>query len=371
MAHSSARRPLALSLAVGVVTVALVASTVIGNLYEGAVERSGEEALRGAGELFTTIEQADVRKMEAALERLLADPELIRRFTARDRPRLLAAARPRFEELRARFGTTHLYFIDLERKVFLRAHRPELHGDLVERLTLAQAAESGQLGAGLELGQTAFALRVVRPWVVDGKRIGYLELAEEIDHFLVEIRHQTGLEMALVVKKAFLDQATWARVTEPARNTWDARPDVVVVDTTTFTEGLTDFQEDIERMPDAGLVLGEREHGGKTWLRGVFPVRDAAQRKVGALSLLMDFTQSHGLMVAGRRRVLLVVLGMSAVACLVVWGALEQFVFRRLRAAAERAERRGGLEPAAGDDELARLERATGGAAPGASRDAP
>jgi len=358
MAGPSIRRPLIVSLLAGVVGVALVAAVVIGHLYEHATEVAAAASLRGSQSMFRALERGDVKKMDAALGALLEDEELRRLFLARDRAGLLAAARPRFQDLQARDGITHWYFIDPDRRVVLRVHQPPLFGDRVTRLTLARAAESRDMGSGLELGQTAFALRVVRPWMVDGRLIGYLELAEEIDHFLVRLKQETGNEFAVLVKKQFLDEAAWARLTGKGRNTWNARPDVVVVDTTTFSEGIVDVQGDVATLPEEGLVEEEAVRGGQAWLRGLFPIRDTSARQIGALVVLHDFTGLHPVMRAGRRQVLLVVLGMSLLACLVVWWSLERWVLRPVRQVVEGAERRAGLAPAPpGADELARLRR--------------
>jgi len=354
----SIRRPLALALLAGVLTVAVAAAVLIGQLYERATEAAAAETLQASHGMFRAMERGDVKKMDAALGALLEDGELQRLFLARDREGLLRAALPRFQDLQARDAITHWYFIDPDRRVHLRVHKPALFGDRVDRLTLAKAAESNDMGAGLELGQTAFALRVVRAWRVDGQLIGYLELAEEVEHFLVRLKRETGNEFGVVVKKQYLDEAAWAQVTGKARNTWNARPDVVVVDTTTFSEGMADIPFDIGALPSEGLVLDEELRGEQAWLRGFFPIRDAAGRQVGALAVLHDFTQMHRLMVAGRRQVLLVVLGMSLLACLVVWLALERWVLQPLRHLAEAAERTGGSgPPPAGADELARLRR--------------
>jgi hypothetical protein len=314
--------------------------------------------------MFRALERSDVKKMDATLGALLEDAALREAFRARDRERLLAAALPRFQGLQERDGITHWYFIDPARTVFLRVHRPELRGDVVERQTLLRAAETGNAGSGLELGQTAFALRVVRPWVVGGELLGYMELAEEIDHFLVRLKQETGNEFGLLVKKKYLDQSAWNRVVGPARNTWNARADVVVVDTTTFSDGIIDFQGEVEALPDAGLVLEEQVRGDRAWIRGIFPVEDAAGRKVGALAVLNDFSRLHAVMAAGQRRVLVVVLAMSALACLIVWAALEWFVLRPLRALVASAEAtRPGEPPLDRGDELRRLRRVVEGLA--------
>ena len=80
-----------------------------------------------------------------------------------------------------------------------------------------------------------------------------MELAEEIDHFLTALKSRTGDEYGLLVKKRFLDEEAWAKVLGPRANTWNDRPDVVVVDTTTFTEGIIDYPGDLEALPDGGV----------------------------------------------------------------------------------------------------------------------
>ena len=94
----------------------------------------------------------------------LLDPEPD--VSPRDRRRFLEVATPIFKELERSHGVTHLYAHLPDRTNFVRVHRPELHGDLVERATLKAAATTGRIGAGKELGATAFALRVVQPWVL-------------------------------------------------------------------------------------------------------------------------------------------------------------------------------------------------------------
>jgi hypothetical protein len=359
MLEPSIRRPLAAALLAGVVLVALVASRVIGAMYESATETAAEASLRTTEGMFRALERAEVKKLDATLSALLDDPELRRHFLARDRERLQAAARPRFDDLKARDAITHWYFTTPDRRVVLRVHHPGLFGDQVDRTTLREAARSGNMAAGLELGPSAFALRVVRPWIQDGTLIGYMELAEEIGHVLLHMKQETGNDFGILIKKQYLDEADWKKLAGGARNTWNARPDVVVVDTTTFSEGLLDYQGDVGQLPDEGLILDRAEREGRAWIRGLFPVTDAAGRKVGALAVLHDFSGMQQVMLAGRQKVLLVVLGMSLLACLVVWVALEHWALRPIRSALAQAEAAAGADgPGTGTaDELRRLQR--------------
>jgi Double sensory domain of two-component sensor kinase len=355
----SIRAPFAAVLAVGVAAASLLAAFIIGDVYETTVEAAGADSIQVTQSMFAALQRSDVKKMDATLEALLADQGLAAHFMAGDRPRLLAAALPRFAGLRDRDGITHWYFIGVDRKTFLRVHRPELHGDLIDRVTLQRAAETGTLASGLELGQTAFALRVVRPWYVGGKLIGFMELAEEIGHFLVRMKADTGNDFAVLVRKQFLDESAWRRINGPARDTWNSRPDVVVVDTTNYGDGLVDFQGEIGTIPPGGLVLGEETEGARAWIRGIFPFFDAKDRQVGALVVARDYTSLHDAMRRGRLRVMLVVLGMSFVASLVVWFAADRLIFHRLAQAigdAERAAGLGGAEPGA-EGHLGRIRR--------------
>src|SRR5512133_786347 len=244
---------------------------IVGGLFESQVKRAGVEALVSAASEFESQERSEIEKLSSTLDALLANDAIAAAFVARDRARLLALCAPLFETIRSRDRITHWYFIESPptKTVFLRVHRPELHGDVVERPTLANAIATGDVGAGKELGQTAFALRVTRPWIRDGKVIGYMELGEEIDHFLTAMKSRTGDEYGILVKKQFLDEKAWSQILGARANTWNDRPDVVVVDTTIFNLGIADFQGDLAGLPDRGRTLEEIILEDKAWIRGI------------------------------------------------------------------------------------------------------
>jgi hypothetical protein len=226
------------------------------------------------------------------------------------------------------------------------------------------AIDTRELGAGLELGQTAFALRAVRPWFHEGELVGYVELAEEIDHFLTAMKARTGDEYGLLVKKRYLDEQAWARVLGPRSNTWNDRPDVVVVDTTTFTEGIIDYDGDIEAIPEGGDSLGEIERGDRAYVRGIFPVRDAAGRKVGGLFVLHDFTAAHAALRSGVLQAFLVLVAIEVLAAAAIIALLRVLVFARLERLRRAADERAALEALPpsrfieleSEDEIGRLE---------------
>lgn len=313
---------------------------LVGSVFEEEVERTGVEALAGAAHEFRSQEHSEIEKLSSTLDALLANEEIARAFVARDRARLLALTAPLFETMRARDRITHWYFIESPpvSKVFLRVHRPELHSDVVERSTFLKAVATGDVGAGKELGQTAFALRVVRPWKVGGKVIGYMELAEEIDHFLTAMKGRTGDDYGILVKKRFLDEKAWSQILGARANTWNDRPDVVVVDTTIFNLGIADYQGDLSDIPETGKELEEIVSDDRAWIRGIFPIKDAADRKVGGLFVLHDFTTSHRAIRSAIVQTLFVTVAFSLLTAAVLTLAIRALVFRRLDRLANRVE---------------------------------
>jgi hypothetical protein len=314
---------------------------VVGGIFEDQVERAGANELIGAADEFQSQERSEIEKLSSTLDALLANEDISKAFLARDRARLLALTAPLFETMKARDRITHWYFIESPpaKTVFLRVHRPELFGDVVERTTLAKAISTADVGAGKELGQTAFALRVVRPWIRRGKVIGYMELAEEIDHFLTTMKGRTGDEYGILVKKQFLDQKAWSQILGARANTWNDRPDVVVVDTTIFNLGIADYQGDLTDIPERGKGLEEIVLDDHAWIRGIFPLKDAASRNVGGLFVLHDFTASHQAIRAAIVQTLFVMVAFALVTAAALTLAVRLLVFRRLRRLADQLER--------------------------------
>lgn len=351
-------------LSLGALSGALGAE-LVSRTFEERAEAVGATVLTGANEAFGAQQAAEVEKLGATLDALLASRELRDAFVKRDREGLQRLAGPVLEVLRERDHITHWYFHEPgpDHRVFLRVHKPELFGDTVERITLRRAAETGEQGAGLELGLTAFALRMVRPWIVDGQLIGYMELAEEVTRFLTTMKDRTGDEYGLLIQKRFIDEKAWAAVLGPRANTWNARPDVLVVDAADFTDGIAQFEGDVGRLPETGRFLGETERSGRVFIRGAFPIADAAGHRVAALFVVHDFTAHHLAVRGGRRRAyeILLLLALAATVSTVVLA--RQLIFVRLTGLRERLERRvaggpprgGSGEPASRDD-LDRIE---------------
>ncbi len=322
-------------LAFAVVVIGLLSgaagAVLIGRDFEARVEAVGATVLSAAAEAFRGQQEAEQEKLAATLDALMASRELREAFQRRDREGLQRLAAPLLAELKARGRISHWYFHEPGegRQVFLRVHRPELHGDRVDRVTLQRAVESGELGAGLELGRTAFALRVVRPWLVEGRLIGYLELAEEVDHFLSAMKGRSGDDYALLVERRLIDEQAWAAVLGSRINSWNGRSDLLVVDATEVDPELATIDGDLARLPETGRFLGETERAGRTSIRGVFPVSDASGRTVAALSVVHDFTAHHRAASDARGQAWATLLLLSVLASGLTVALAHWLVFRR------------------------------------------
>ncbi len=353
--------------------LAAAADVLVGLAARQNMRIASEHAMSSAGAALAALERADIEKLDATLVGLMAHPGLAAAFADRNRVKLLDLAAPIFAELKRQHDVTHWYFLDPEPAgtYFLRVHRPGQFGDVIVGATLNAAMASRGRGAGKELGQTAFALRVVRPYVARGRLLGYVGLGEEIDSFLGRMRAQTGDDYGLLVRKEFLDRRAWASAVAGRRDSWEDLPDDVLVNTTTADASIVDAGAKLQALPDSGLLLDERDRAGRTFVRGIVPVTDAAGRRVGGLFVQHDITALRASMTRARTAILCTVAAVAVFLAALLVGLTQHLVFARLRRMMQTMEdllaRMAGGDYAvaqdmkpSGDDEIGRFERFVG-----------
>ncbi len=137
---------------------------------------------------------------------ILADPELPNALKTQNRELLYEKWNLTFEKLRKDNNITHFYFFDSSRVCFLRVHKPEKSGDIINRYTAIEAERTGSLTKGIELGPLGtFTLRVVQPVFHEEELLGYVELGKEIEDILDGIKNP----VILTINKEFLDRKLW------------------------------------------------------------------------------------------------------------------------------------------------------------------
>lgn len=327
------RVKLFVALVAGLLAIAVGTAVLVKLVHDEVVRRAAREEVATAAGALAHMQALEIEHMSALLDVLLRSERLAERLEARDREGLLALAAPAFETLRARHGITHWYFHPPDPAasgVLLRVHRPELSGDAVRRPLVARALATGAEASGTEVGRTAFAVRVVRPWFRGERLIGLVELGEDVPTFLARMRAVTGDEYGMLLAKERLDRHAWGALAREG-DRWSSRPELVAVETTTGDEALLGRVGRLDEIPDAPTLLDEVEEGGKVIARGIFPLRDAEGAKFGAVVVLHDVSALHAGVARVRARVvLLVALLAAALGALVVF-LLETLVFERLQ----------------------------------------
>jgi uncharacterized membrane protein len=329
--RSSIRLKLILPLVGGLAVIAVATAVLMRFVHQQAVDQAARSEVERASRALEAQETSEIDRLSALLETLGGDESLTAALARRDRDALLAEARPIFEQLRDGHGVTHWYFFtpDPADGVLLRVHRPVLGGDVVRRPSLQRAVETGREASGRELGRTAYAVRVVRPWRAEGRIVGYVELATDIHTFLGRLKHVTGDDYGLLLDKRGLEPASWALVTgHPER--WGDRPELVAV---TSTDGREESFRGLDRVadiPTQPTVLERTTRGDRTLTRGLFPLRGPDGKTVGAVVVLHDITPLlSGVDEVRVRVVIVVVLLAAALAALVIF-LLETLVFERI-----------------------------------------
>ena len=294
------------------------------------LEITARQIVSAAAASLDQMQKADVQKLDAAIAAVEAHPALAQAFVARDRDRLYALAKPIFDELRQRDITVwHFHDPEPAKTNFLRMHKPSFHGDVMDRPTMNKAIATKGLGAGMELGQTTFALRAVRPWVIDGKLAGYVEMSEEIGNYLGRMKAQTGDDYGLLIEKQFLDAKSYASLRQGQRNDWDDHPAVVAVGAT-GDASLAGFDGQLSEVPVEGQILGSVERGGRIFLRGIVPVVDSGGRKAGGLVLVHDITAVRASVASARNRAIALSVLAAVVLAVVVVLLFQQLAVRRV-----------------------------------------
>jgi hypothetical protein len=232
--------------------------------------------------------------MSSTLDVIIQDPKIKEIYLEKDREKLYNHVDGLFEELKIKYGITHWYFILPNGHTFLRIHNKEIYNDEITRFTFENAKKTKSISSGIELGKTAYALRVVVPYYDKGEFIGYIELGQEIDHFLGILKEETENEFMLVANKRYLNEDKWAFGKDIAglRNNWDDLKDYVVLEETSEGKDVFDCFTDsnMEEGKRGGILFQEIEGRGKFYRCIGIPLIDAEGIQSGVILSLINIS---------------------------------------------------------------------------------
>lgn len=232
------------------------------------------------------------RVMISAIEFIADQNQFQDAMLIKDRGALLKFGSPILKRLFMNQQITHFYFYDKSGDIVLRVYNPEDTTAAPPRFIKQQAIVQGKTVSGLELGRSGtFTLRVVYPWKVNGELIGYIELGQEYEHILRELKVVTLIDFAVLLEKSHLDRAAWETGMKMLGRAadWDLLPDKVLVDqTVTLSPGII---ASLQEADANSIKYGKRVRvKDRTYRVGSFPLHDAAQQTVGEFVTMMDST---------------------------------------------------------------------------------
>jgi signal transduction histidine kinase/DNA-binding response OmpR family regulator len=258
------------------------------------IDRAAADRLSDVRQIYNEKIERDAEKIRTLIELLQQDSCLRSAWSAGDRERLLACAEPRFKDVQEHYQVSRFSFLDLRRTSFLHVHDPGRERGFVDRFTLLEAVKSGKPVHGVELGPRGTpALWVVYPWQIDGKRVGYIEMAVEITHVLQTFRELLEVEIFLTVEKVYLTKDKWEQAGETSDklSEWELFPECALADWPSgFALGeLRPCLQDT--LAHRGAASFEFKANGRTYGGGYLPLVDHVGRNVGSIGVLADVTE--------------------------------------------------------------------------------
>jgi len=264
------------------------------------IDASVKATISGMEMLFQDFISDDARFLKVQINSIKENRNLQSLWLVRSREVLFDEAKPIFDDLKSKHNITHFYFTDLNRVNFLRVHNPSRYGDEIKRYTTRMAETEGETVSGIELGPFGtLALRVVHPWIIDGKHGGYLELGMEIEHLMPKLKKALGIELVFVIDKSKLKRRKWEEGLEMTgrKGDWDLFRDFAVIDST-----MDKISKELEKHMKLSHNADEDSLftiylDGLDYRAGLAPLVDAGGNDVGDIFVLVNVTKSIASMI--------------------------------------------------------------------------
>jgi PAS domain S-box-containing protein len=267
-------------------------------LHARRINHQTKKRLDEVKKMFKMEQNEDAQLLKGFINLLQRDHDLQDAWLAKDRKALLKFSKSIFDNIRQQHKITHFYFHDLESVCFLRVHNPSRHGDYIDRFTMDNAVRDEKAAYGIELGPLGtFTLRVVYPWQIDGKLVGYIELGEEIEHITAKLKETLGVELCLFINKSYLDRAKWEDGMKMLgrKPQWNKFPSFVISGSTfaRLPQELSEYLDELSRCDN-------NEHLSRTlkmslnnqhYLGRFLPLIDAGGQDIGCFVVHADITE--------------------------------------------------------------------------------
>lgn len=317
-------------LAIGAVAfIGLVRSS-----YNKNVQILSSAALTSAQRTFDSLKAEELSSLALASSGLANLQGVRDLFLKGDRDELYTYINPLYQDLKNK-GVTVLTFTDKDGNAFLRMLNPTSFGDSLAKITtIRKAMETHQVAAGIDLAKPGLSAGSCRPFLdKDGSIIGYIVVGGTLDRFLGAMKAQSSDDYIMMGYKSFLDEKLYrnTRKAKSQPDTWDQFRNIVVLAKTIEPQTAYNYEADLQNLPAEGKLLGQDEVNEGTYVRGVFPLYDAAGRVIGGIFATHDITALHDGMKKVQSIVIVALVVLMLVLSVTIAMILNRLVFARLR----------------------------------------
>lgn len=295
------KKNILIPLAIALATFLAVTLFLIIRMHRTLLDTTNQTNLQSVKTLFAKKLVTETFFISSQLDILETNQDLQTAFLASDRERLQKIAAPIFDRMRNNYHLSHFYFINPDRTCFLRAHRPDFHGDIITRLTLESSISKNITASGLELGPLGtLTLRVVRPWRINGHLAGYIEIGRDIKQILPELHDILGVHLIASINRSRLP------IAKPIATSGHEIHDHLIIDQTIPNLSWEEKQRLLTQI-DHHAVFQENLQGKKYFCSSV-PISDLNNDTIGDIVILADTTLHN----ATFKRVILVIVASAS-----------------------------------------------------------
>jgi len=290
----------------------IAAVSIYSNFYllKNNISHNAEHSFKDISRTLKHIIDKDTLLMEGLIDGLKKDPKSIELFQEGQKECLFMYLHQTYMKLHSNYQLTHFYIHKPNRQNYIRVHNKNTHSDFINRTTLKRAAQTLATSSGVEFGISHnLTLRVVSPWIVDGKLIGFIELGKEIDLITQEYTDLIESDLIFTIKKELItdkDFQKWR--TKNYRNRfYHAMNNFYVIDSTIKTiESKLQHILNLKK-PSHNVYV---ENGAKKYYINSQDYFDVNGKSIGKLFILNDVTQKYAFLyeVIGKTTLIVLIL---------------------------------------------------------------
>lgn len=277
-----------------IILISIIAIKSLYSLEQEHLRQQSEDIRSALIQTYTSHSNLKQKKFSGLIDMFAQDKEIVSYFKERDREALYKHSKEIFKSLTRSFNISHFYFHLPNKEVFLRVHNAIKYSDFIARYTLEQASLLQKVFAGLELGLfNSLTFRVVKPWIINGELLGYIELGEDIDHMALSLLELLPVsEVAITIDKNLGSNPKyrkWYEFLKEKKKFDDSNP-MIIVDSTFYT-----MDESIKKLLTQNKSLTNQEISVNSlcYLANSVALRNAKGEIIGNIVLFSNIKDAE------------------------------------------------------------------------------